>query len=193
MEHDETSKLADVQTKPADLADLADMDEPAEPAAVVKTTEPSEPAAATKAATRAAKTTKNPKRVEQGKRLAEWNKANKRRQLEPALKQASSSTPEPALEQLEASTSPTPKSSFETKGDTKDYFLIGETILIIGLLSVGIFCYTTSLTFNKADKAQLEDATSGQAQLELSQPEAGVKRSKKSPACRNSVEKRQYF
>ena len=43
MEHDETSKLADVQTKPADLADLlvGDLaDEPAEPAAVVKTTEP---------------------------------------------------------------------------------------------------------------------------------------------------------
>ena len=37
MEHDETSKLADVRTKPADLlvGDLAD-----EPAAVVKTTEP---------------------------------------------------------------------------------------------------------------------------------------------------------
>ena len=68
MEHDETSKLADVQTKPADLlvGDLAD-----EPAAVVKTTEPAaEPAEPrTKAATTAAKT-KNPKRVEQGKKLA---------------------------------------------------------------------------------------------------------------------------
>ena len=66
MEHDETSKLADVQTKPADLlvGDLADINEPA--ASVVKTTEPAEPAA-TKAATKAAKTTKNPKRVEQGK------------------------------------------------------------------------------------------------------------------------------
>ena len=72
MEHDETSKLADVQTKPADLlvGDLAD-----EPAAVVKTTEPAaEPA---ESRTKAAKTTKNPKRVEQGKKLAEWNKANK--------------------------------------------------------------------------------------------------------------------
>ena len=184
MEHDENSKLADVQT---DLADLADMDEPAEPAeSVVKTTEPAEPV--TKAATKAAKT-KNPKCVEQGKRLAEWNKANKRRQLEPALKQveATSPTPEPALKQLESSTSPTPKSSFEkvTKGDTKDYFLIGETILIIGLLSVGLFCCTTSLAFNKADKTQFEDATSGQpeaskkAQLESTQPEAGVKHSKK--------------
>ena len=88
--------------------------------------------------------TKNPKRVEQGKRLAEWNKANKRRQLlEPTLKQATSSTPEPALQQLEA-TSSTPalkqlETKGETKGNTKDYFLIGETILIIGLLSVGFF------------------------------------------------------
>ena len=89
--------------------------------------------------------------------------------------EATSSTPRPALKQLKA-----PKSSFETKGDTKDYFLIGETILIIGLLSVGLFCYTTSLTFNKtqfedatSSKAQLEDATSGKAQLESTQLEAG--------------------
>ena len=39
------------------------------------------------------------------------------------------------------------------------------------------FCYTTSLTSDKADKAQLEAATSGKAQLESTQPE--VKRSKK--------------
>ena len=83
-----------------------------------------------------------------------------------------SSIPEPALKQLKAS-------SFKTKGNTKDYFLIGETILIIGLLSVGLFCYTTSLT--STDKA----TTSGskKAQLESTQPEAeaeaeaGVKRS----------------
>ena len=82
---------------------------------------------------------------------------------------------EPALKQLKA-----PKSSFETKGDTKDYFLIGETILIIGLLSVGLFCYTTSLAstdktqFEDAtsSKAQLEDAPSGKAQLESTQLEA---------------------
>ena len=177
MEHDETSKLADVQTKPADLlvGDLAD-----EPAAVVKTTEPAaEPAEPrTKAATKAA--TKNPKRVEQGKRLAEWNKANKKRQLlEPTLKQATSSTPEPALKQLEDTSSISEPalqqlkaSSFETKGETKgntkDYFLIGETILIIGLLSVGLFCYTTSLS--STDKA----TTSGskKAQLESTQPKA---------------------
>ena len=128
MEHDETSKLADVQTKPADLlvGDLAD--EPAavvkttEPVAVVKTTEPAavvkttEPAAVVKTTepaepkTKAA--TKNPKRVEQGKRLAEWNKANKRRQL---LEATTRPTSEPALKQVEdAPTSSTPGASFET-------------------------------------------------------------------------------
>ena len=56
----------------------------------------------------------------------------------------------------------------ETKGNTKDCFLIGETILIIGLLSVGLFCYTTSLA--STDKA----TTSGskKAQLESTQLEA---------------------
>ena len=90
--------------------------------------------------------------------------------------EATSSTPEPALQQLKASSFET---KGETKGNTKDYFLIGETILIIGLLSVGLFCYTTSLT--STDKA----TTSGskKAQLESTQPkaeaetEAGVKRS----------------
>ena len=142
MEHDETSKLADVQTKPADLlvGDLAD-----EPASVVKTTEP----AAEPAEPRTKAATKNPKRVEQGKRLAEWNKANKRRQLlEPTLKQATSSTPEPALKQLEATSSTLALKQLEDAASgtkpksntkTKDYFLIGETILIIGLLSVGLF------------------------------------------------------
>ena len=172
MEHDETSKLADVQTKPADLlvSDIAD-----EPAAVVKSTDP----AAEPAEPRTKAATKNPKRVEQGKRLAEWNKANKRRQLlEPTLKQveattrpalkrleATSSISEPALQQLKASSFET---KGETKGNTKDYFLIGETILIFGLLSVGLFCYTTSLS--STDKA----TTSGskKAQLESTQPKA---------------------
>ena len=196
MEHDETSKLADVQTKPADLlvGDLLVGDEPAafvkttEPAAVVKTTEPVEPR--TKAAT------KNPKRVEQGKRLAEWNKANKRRQLlvatkpEPALKQlkATSSTPEPALKQLKA-----PKSSFETKGetkgDTKDYFLIGETILIIGLLSVGLFYYTTSLA--STDKTQFE--ASKKAQLKSTQPEVEAGGSKKAQLVETQLKEDNIF
>ena len=47
-------------------------------------------------------------------------------------------------------------SAASTKPKTKDYFLIGETILIIGLLSVGLFCYTTSLTSDKADKAPVK-------------------------------------
>ena len=95
--------------------------------------------------------------------------------------EATSSTPRTALKQLEA-TSSTPalkqlETKGETKGNTKDYFLIGETILIIGLLSVGLFCYTASLT--STDKA----TTSGskKAQLESTQPkaeaEAGVKQS----------------
>ena len=168
MEHDETSKLADVQTKPADLlvGDLAD--EPAavvkttEPAAVVKTTEPVEPR--TKAAT------KNPKRVEQGKRLAKWNKENKSHQL----LEATNSTPRPALKQLKA-----PKSSFETKGDTKDYFLIGETILIIGLLSVGLFCYTTTLTSTDKATTSGQHEASKKAQLESTPLEAEAGGSKK--------------
>ena len=117
MEHDKTSKLADVQTKPADLlvGDLADMDVPAEPAAVVKTTEPAEPAAATKAATKAAKTTKNPKRVEQGKRSAEWNKAKRRQLLEDAPTR-------PALKQVEDATRPAFKQVERTKSKTKTTF-----------------------------------------------------------------------
>ena len=78
----------------------------------------------------------------------------------------------PALQQLERT---------KPNSNTKDYVLIGETILIIGLLSFELFCYTTSLT---SDKTQLDAATSGKAQpestqLESTQPEAGVKRSKK--------------
>ena len=178
MEHDETSKLADVQT---DLADLAEPAEPAESTSVVKTTEP-EPTTEPKLTTKAAKT-KNPKRVEQGKKLAEWNKANKRRQLE--------ATTRPALQQLEAATSPAlkPSASTKSKSDTKDYFLIGETILIIGLLSVGLFYYTSSLA--STDKTQFE--ASKKAQLKSTQPEAEAQRFKKSSACRNSAERRQYF
>ena len=191
MEHDETSKLADVQTKSADLlvGDLPVGDEPAsvvkttEPAAVVKTTEPVE-SRTKEAEPRTKAATKNPKRVEQGKRLAEWNKANKRRQLlEPTLKQPEATT-RPALKQLEATSSisePALKqlkaSSFETKGETKgntkDYFLIGETILIIGLLSVEIFCYTTSLA--STDKA----TTSGSKKAQLDQLSLKLKVSKK--------------
>ena len=88
------------------------------------------------------------------------------------------------MQQLEDATKPALQQLERTKpnSNTKRLFLIGETILIIGLLSVGLFCYTTSFTSDKADKAQLEAATSGKAQpestqLESTQPE--VKRSKK--------------
>ena len=67
------------------------------------------------------------------------------------------------------------KLKVKLKAILRTIFLIGETILIIGLLSVGLFCYTTSLS--STDKA----TTSGskKAQLESTQPkaEAGVKQS----------------
>ena len=125
---------------------------------------------------------KNPKRVEQGKKLAEWNKANKkrlsRRQLE-----TQSETPPLQLEtfQLEDKTSQlevedktsqplqlkdealqlevkplkenTKLSTKSTK--SKDYFLIAETILIISLVGAGLFFYTTT-TQKCSNKAQLK-------------------------------------
>ena len=125
---------------------------------------------------------KNPKRVEQGKKLAEWNKANKkrlpRRQLE-----IQSETPPLQLEtfQLEDKTSQlevedktsqplqlkdealqlevkplkenTKLSTKSTK--SKDYFLIAETILIISLVGAGLFFYTTT-TQKCSNKAQLK-------------------------------------
>ena len=125
---------------------------------------------------------KNPKRVEQGKKLAEWNKANKkrlsRRQLE-----TQSETPPLQLEtfQLEDKTSQlevedktsqplqlkdealqlevkplkenTKLSTKSTK--SKDYFIIAETILIISLVGAGLFFYTTT-TQKCSNKAQLK-------------------------------------
>ena len=55
-----------------------------------------------------------------------------------------------------AALQPSASTATKPKSDTKDYFLIGETILIVGLLSVGLFCYTTSLTSDKADKAPVK-------------------------------------
>ena len=55
-----------------------------------------------------------------------------------------------------ATLQPSASTATKPKSDTKDYFLIGETVLIIGLLSVGLFCYTTSLTSDKADKAPVK-------------------------------------
>ena len=125
---------------------------------------------------------KNPKRVEQGKKLAEWNKANKkrlpRRQLE-----TQSETPPLQLEtfQLEDKTSQlevedktsqplqlkdealqlevkplkenTKLSTKSTK--SRDYFIIAETILIISLVGAGLFFYTTT-TQKCSNKAQLK-------------------------------------
>ena len=125
---------------------------------------------------------KNPKRVEQGKKLAEWNKENKkrlsRRQLE-----TQSETPPLQLEtfQLEDKTSQlevedktsqplqlkdealqlevkplkenTKLSTKSTK--SKDYFIIAETILIISLVGAGLFFYTTT-TQKCSNKAQLK-------------------------------------
>ena len=125
---------------------------------------------------------KNPKRVEQGKKLAEWNKANKKRLSRQQL-ETQSETPPLQLEtfQLEDKTSQlevedktsqplqlkdealqlevkplkenTKLSTKSTK--SKDYFLIAETILIISLVGAGLFFYTTT-TQKCSNKAQLK-------------------------------------
>ena len=97
---------------------------------------------------------KNPKRVEQGKKLAEWNKANKKRlspKLTPQLEdktfqplQLEDKTSQPL--QLEDEASQPQLTTFCTKKLTtkKDYFLIAETILIISLVGAGLFFYATN-------------------------------------------------
>ena len=118
---------------------------------------------------------KNPKRVEQGKKLAEWNKENKkrlsRRQLETQsetpplqledevsqplqLKDETQQLKDEALQlevkPLKENTKPSTKST-----KSKDYFLIAETILIISLVGAGLFFYTTT-TQKCSNKAQLK-------------------------------------
>ena len=127
---------------------------------------------------------KNPKRVEQGKKLAEWNKANKkrlsRRQLEtpplqletPQLEDKTSQLEvEDKTSQLEVEASQpqltttkltTKLTTKKTNTKSKDYFLIAETILIISLVGAGLFFYTTT-TQKCSNKAQLK---AGKAQLE---------------------------
>ena len=139
---------------------------------------------------------KNPKRVEQGKKLAEWNKANKkrlsRRQLE-----TQSETPPLQLEtfQLEDKTSQlevedktsqplqlkdealqlevkplkenTKLSTKSTK--SKDYFLIAETILVISLVGAGLFFYTTT-TQKCSNKAQLKAGKAPDANIATNKP-----------------------
>ena len=136
---------------------------------------------------------KNPKRVEQGKKLAEWNKANKkrlsRRQLEtPPLQIETSQQLEDKTSQLEVedktsqlevedeasqpqltTTKLTTKlTTKKTNTKSKDYFLIAETILIISLVGAGLFFYTTT-TQKCSNKAQLK---AGKAQLETATKKA---------------------
>ena len=118
---------------------------------------------------------KNPKRVEQGKKLAEWNKENKKRlsrqQLEtqsetPPLQledevsqplQLKDETQQLKDEALQLEVKPlkenTKLSTKSTK--SKDYFIIAETILIISLVGAGLFFYTTT-TQKCSNKAQLK-------------------------------------
>ena len=127
---------------------------------------------------------KNPKRVEQGKKLAEWNKANKkrlsRRQLEtqsetPPLQletfqlevedktsqlEVEDKTSQPLQlkdEALQLEVKPLKENTkLSTKSTkSKDYFLIAETILIISLVGAGLFFYTTT-TQKCSNKAQLK-------------------------------------
>ena len=121
---------------------------------------------------------KNPKRVEQGNKLAEWNKENKKRLSRQQL-ETQSETPPLQLEdevsqplQLEDEVSQplqlkdealqlevkplkenTKLSTKSTK--SKDYFIIAETILIISLVGAGLFFYTTT-TQKCSNKAQLK-------------------------------------
>ena len=139
---------------------------------------------------------KNPKRVEQGKKLAEWNKANKkrlpRRQLETPPLQLEDKTSQLEVEdktsqlevedktsqlevedeasqpQLTTTKLTTKLTTKKTNTKSKDYFLIAETILIISLVGAGLFFYTTT-TQKCSNKAQLK---AGKAQLETATKKA---------------------
>ena len=130
---------------------------------------------------------KNPKRVEQGKKLAEWNKANKkrlsRRKLETPPLQLEDKTSQLEVEdktsqlevedeasqpQLTTTKLTTKLTTKKTNTKSKDYFLIAETILIISLVGAGLFFYTTT-TQKCSNKAQLK---AGKAQLETATKKA---------------------
>ena len=122
---------------------------------------------------------KNPKRVEQGKKLAEWNKANKkrlsRRQLETPPLQLETPQLEDKTSQLEVEDeasqpqlTTTKLTTKKTNTKSKDYFLVAETILIISLVGAGLFFYTTT-TQKCSKKAQLK---AGKAQLETATKKA---------------------
>ena len=125
---------------------------------------------------------KNPKRVEQGKKLAEWNKAHKKRlsrrqletpplQLETSQLEVEDKTSQLEVEdeasqpQLTTTKLTTKLTTKKTNTKSKDNFLIAETILIISLVGAGLFFYTTTTqkcsnkAQPKAGKAQLETAT----------------------------------
>ena len=137
---------------------------------------------------------KNPKRVEQGKKLAEWNKANKKRlsrrqletpplQLEDKTFQLEDKTSQLEVEdktsqleveveasqpQLTTTKLTTKLTTKKTNTKSKDYFLIAETILIISLVGAGLFFYTKT-TQKCSNKAQLK---AGKAQLETATKKA---------------------
>ena len=88
---------------------------------------------------------KNPKRVEQGKKLAEWNKANKQR-----LSPQSATMQAKTVFSTKQETLPTKQETAKEDDDnktplqkptTKNYVIIAETILIIGLVGVGLFYF----------------------------------------------------
>ena len=92
---------------------------------------------------------KNPKRVEQGKKLAEWNKANKKRLSQLKVETLPLQLETPQLEdktsQLEVEDEASqPRLTTKKLTTKKDYFLIAETILIISLVGAGLFFYATN-------------------------------------------------
>ena len=139
---------------------------------------------------------KNPKRVEQGKKLAEWNKENKKRlsrqQLEtqsetPPLQledevsqplQLKDETQQLKDEALQLEVKPlkenTKLSTKSTK--SKDYFIIAETILIISLVGAGLFFYTTT-TQKCSNKAQLKAGKAPDANIATKSNEASLQTS----------------
>ena len=138
---------------------------------------------------------KNPKRVEQGKKLAEWNKANKKRlsrrqletqsetpplQLETSQLEVEDEASQPQLTTTKLTTKLTTK---KTNTKSKDYFLIAETILIISLVGAGLFFYTTT-TQKCSNKAQLK---AGKAQLETTVETATKKATDANIATNNAT------
>ena len=114
---------------------------------------------------------KNPKRVEQGKKLAEWNKANKQR-LSPqsATMKAKEDTKQKEVIQ--------PKQELPTKQEaddnktplqkpaTKNYVIIAETILIIGLVGVGLFYFINPTSAeNPTENVEVKKSSSSSSSI----------------------------